>query len=210
MVSSLRFRCALLGVCLAPRTSSGGARGRSSAEAQAFFACVAGTRANSLFCPLRSGGAALRHLLLIVVVVITAVVLLVLRHLLLPALLVLDGHLLVLLLALRVQLLPLLAGDLRDLRDLGAVALEVLGDDVRAVLLDEEHVPTEPPLRLVRVLLLLALLALLLRGPARLRWHVGLHLLGMAGLVRLGLRVPLLLVRVGHLLPDLPGGLHHQ
>merc|ERR1712072_1139959 len=106
--------------------------------------------------------------LLLVTVVVTASVLLVLSHLLFIALPVLDCHRLVRGLGLLIQSLPLRAGDLRNLRDLLPVALEVHADDRIAILFQVEEVPRHAPLRLVRVLLLFALLALLLRWSARL------------------------------------------
>merc|ERR1719247_2831143 len=158
---------------------------------------------NSRCFAVMGGDKRVLHLFLLLVVVlllviVTASILLVLFHLLGIALLVLGRKLIVLLLGLGVHSLPLLAGNLRNRRHLRLVALQVHADDLRARLINEEEIRRQVPLRLVRILLLLALLALLLGGPARLGGHVRLHLLGMAELVLLGLLIPRLLVRIGH------------
>merc|ERR1719247_443818 len=146
-------------------------------------------------------------LVVLLVVIVTASILVVLFHRLGIALLVLGRKRLILLLGLGVHSVPLLGGNLRNGRHLRLVALQVHADDLRASLIHEEEVRRQVPLRLVRILLLLALLALLLRGLACLGGHIRLHLLLMAELVLLGLLVPLLLVCIGHSLPDFPASL---
>merc|ERR1719247_649091 len=146
-------------------------------------------------------------LVVLLVVIVTASILVVLFHRLGIALLVLGRKLVVLLLGLGVHSPPLLGGNLRNLRNLRLVALQVHADDLRARLIHEEEIRRQVPLRLVRILLLLALLALLLLGLARLGGHIRLHLLGMAKLVLLGLLIPGLLVRIGHPPPNFRGSL---
>merc|ERR1719163_2500528 len=140
---------------------------------------------------------------LLLIVVIASVVLLVLFHRVRVALLVLLRHPLILLLGHGVQRLPLCGKSLHDQRNLRTIAFELCLDDLCAILASEEEVGRQIPLRLVRILLLLGLLPLLFRGPTRLRWHVRLHLLGVADLVLVGHILVLLLVCVRHRLPSL-------